>query len=419
MPLRDEVKEIRGRQILSSRGIPTVEVEFVTSTAVHRASVPSGASMGSKEAVVLRDEADASYRGRSVMAVLEKLETIRARLLALQIETQEQFDEELIRLDGTENKSGLGANLTTPLSACYCKLAAAIHCRPLWAHIAEIFSATPRMPTPCFNVLNGGLHSGNGMWCQEVMIGFKDAPFSVALERASLLYEALRERISERYGSVYTSVGDEGGFAPPISRIEDGIDMLIEAADVSGVGQFFIALDSAANSFYNGKKYLISGKELTGRELSDYYGTILERYPMVRSMEDPFGEDDIESWKYFYQQHRGRVSVVADDLTVTSAKLIGRYSDRENPLFNTVLIKPNQIGTITETLQAVREAARHGHSITVSHRSGETEDVFIADFAVGIGARHVKFGAPCRGERVAKYNELLRIEEDLGQSKRT
>lgn len=418
MRLAEHIRRIEARQIITSRGRPTVEVDFITGNGVFRSSVPEGASKGSREAAVVAD-GGRKYNGRSVQRVVDGINGLADRLLSAEIDGQDDFDRYLISVDGTECKTKLGANLILPLSVCFCKWISDFRKMRVCDHIErtcakeEAHAPGHRMPSPHFNVLNGGMHSGNGFWCQEMMVVFGNEEFSDNLESACIFYEALKKVIGERFGYVFTAVGDEGGFSPPIKTAEEGIELLMKAGEESKIGNFRVAFDFAANKFYTGGRYHIStgagDHSFTGRELADFYAGLLTQYPIVCSMEDPFSEDDLDSWSYFYGLAGDRVNIVADDLTVTNPGIIGRLGALG--MFNTVLIKPNQIGSVSETLEAVRTARGCGHKIMVSHRSGETEDTFICDLAVGTGSEYIKCGAPCRGERVAKYNELLRIEE--------
>lgn len=421
MRLSEHIRKIEARQIVTSRGHPTVEVDFVTDSGTFRSSVPEGASTGSKEAAVILDGAKA-YNGRSVKNVVRSIHELSEKLLSVEVQDQDDFDKYLISLDGTPNKKKLGANLILPLSVCFCKWMASFKSLSVYEHIRNIYakdSVKCRLPSPNFNVLNGGEHSGNGFWCQEIMVTFGSGRFSDSMEQACVFYEALGDVIEEKFGAIFRAVGDEGGFAPPIKTVGEGIELLTSAGGKCDITNFKIAIDFAANTFYKNGNYHIVNKTgshtLSGGELGDFYASLIDQYPMIYSMEDPFAEDDLSAWSHFYELAGDRINIVADDLTVTNPRIIENLAPSR--MFNTVLIKPNQIGSVSETLEAIRVARKHENKIMISHRSGETEDTFICDLAVGIGSEYIKSGAPCRGERIAKYNELLRIEDEIAAIK--
>lgn len=408
MKLKEFIKKIRSRQILTSRGHPTVEVDFITEFGIIRSSVPSGASTGHKEAYNKIDN-NKSYLGRSVMTVVKDIREKEPVILDSNPINQNDFDKFLNKMDGTPDKSNLGANFILPLSICFCKLAAFINHSELFQHIADEYSKKAKLPIPNFNVINGGMHSGNNLSCQEIMVCFNKQSYSANLEATAIFYERLKETIKNKYGSIYQGVGDEGGFSPPISSIGEGIELLLETGESSGENEFKIALDLAANSFYKNGKYKLDDNEFTTEELVDYYCKLINKYPQIYSIEDPFAEDDLEGWSSLFSKVGDRINIVADDLTVSNEKLVVELFEKN--LFNTVLIKPNQIGSVTEVVKAFEKAKKLNCKIMVSHRSAETDDTFICHLAVGLGAEYIKCGAPCRGERVGKYNELLRIEE--------
>lgn len=412
MLLKEVVKDIKARQILTSRGVPTVEVEFVLGSHSLFASAPSGKSTGSKEACCLVDNGS-SYLGQSVHRAVENIMRYKHVLLEREIESPEKFDDFLIRLDGTETKSALGANSILPLSICYFKFYSSHAKTSIWQLLSLGSAEQARIPTPNFNVLNGGLHSGNRLSCQEMMICFDRPTYSENLECACVFFQTLKKVISKKFGTIYQSVGDEGGYAPPLAKTEDGLDLLVETGKVSGLCDFKVALDFAANSFFANGQYEFDGEKMTGKQLADKYLEMIKAYKMIYIIEDPFSEADIDSWTYFYPKAHLQVTIVADDLTVTNTKLISKFAKMR--MFNGVLIKPNQVGTVSETLNAIKLTKSLGYRVMVSHRSAETEDTFIASLAVGAGAEFIKSGAPCRGERVCKYNELLRIEEQLSR----
>lgn len=422
MKLRDKVHQLKVRQILTSRGLPTVEVEFVLENCSIISSVPAGKSTGKKEAFLLLDNAS-SYFGLSVAKVISSINRNAEAVLSLNIESPEDFDSHLIKLDGTENKSRLGANFILPLSICCYKLFSYDLKMNLWEYLNSFSTREINMPVPHFNVLNGGLHSGNGFNCQEVMVCFQESSIKHNIELAVIFYYSLKEVISETYGAIFTSTGDEGGFAPPIEKLEDACKLIIKSANRASIKNFKIAIDAAANTFdfrdgldeKEHARYNFDGEKLTGRQLADHYNLLIDKYP-IYMIEDPFGETDYESWEYFFQLVSSKTLVVADDLTVTNSKLISDLGKRN--MFNTVLIKPNQIGSMSETIKAIETAHEAGLKTMISHRSAETEDTVISHIAVGMGASFIKAGAPCRGERISKYNELLRIEEGIAEKSR-
>lgn len=411
MLVKDALVAIKPRSILTSRGHPTVEVDLVTPCGTYRSSSPSGASRGSNEAVEVLDGGD-TYNGRGVGRVVSTIrETLSKALLALECDVcdQQGIDDFLLALDGTHDKSRVGGNGMIALSTAFCKMGAGYSGRRVDEFISSICAYERRIPVPHFNVLNGGLHSGNGMCVQEIMVAYQYGDLETNIEAGCVLYEALKAVISERHGSLHTSVGDEGGFAPPIDRLEDGLDLVLEASRRCGRTDMKIAIDLAANGFARNGGYELDGEAYTTMELGEKYMEILARYPQIYSLEDPFSETDYGGWAWLTSQAGERINIVGDDLTVTNPRLVDEAGAQG--LCNTLLVKPNQVGTVSETLEAVRIARKHGMKLMVSHRSGDTEDHFVSDLAVGIGAEYLKSGAPCRGERVAKYNQLLRLNE--------
>lgn len=412
-----EIKAVRAFEILDSRGNPTLQAEVTLADGTRgRAAVPSGASTGRHEAHEKRDGDPGRYGGRGVRGAVAAVEgPIAERLLGRRAEEQAALDEALCRLDGTPNKENLGANAILGASLALCHAAAASRGLPLWAYLAEMTGQTPTLPRPMLNIINGGAHAKNGIEIQEFMILPLGAPsFAEGLERAVRVTRALERLLEER--GLFCGVGDEGGFAPSLPRDEDALDLLMEATERAGFtpgGEIGFALDAAAsdwrveNGFYRSPKQ----NQLRSPEaLLDYWEGLVERYPIL-SLEDPAGEDDWELWKALTERLGGRVQLVGDDLFVTQeARLRQGFASHAA---NAVLIKPNQVGTLTETLSTIALAKKERFGVVVSHRSGETEDSTIADLAVGCGAGQIKTGAPCRGERTAKYNRLLRIEAEL------
>lgn len=380
-----EIKSLKARKILDSRGNFTVEVLLNGS---FKASVPSGASTGKKEAV----ELDASFAASNVN------EIIFPALKGMDILDQEKLDKKMIELDGTEKKSKLGANAILPVSIAVLKAASGHYNIPLYKHIENLYGEKKdSFPLPCFNVINGGAHAGNGLDIQEFMLIPQNKEYDKNLEEAVSAYHNLKRELIKRYGREAVNVGDEGGFAPPISSVKEALSLM--------PGK--IGLDCAASHFYKEGSYYLDNSVFTREGLVKLYKNLIEEFPIVL-IEDPFDEEDIEGWK---EAKALKTLIIGDDLTVTNNKLIKEFSE----YIGGVIIKPNQIGTVTEVLSSVREARKNNLKIIVSHRSGETTDSFIADFSVGVSAEYIKTGAPSRGERVVKYNRLLEIYREKCQ----
>jgi enolase len=404
------VAYVRARQILDSRGNPTVEVDVrLESGAVGRAAVPSGASTGQFEAVELRDGGDA-YGGKGVTRAVANVDgEIAAAVRGLDASDQESLDRRLIELDGTPNKSRLGANAILGVSLAAAKAAAADHGVPLYRHLGGEEAAT--LPVPMMNVINGGVHAANSIDLQEFMVVPLGAEsFSEALRVGAETYHALKKVLAGR--GLATAVGDEGGFAPDLPTSEAAIGAILEAAEQAGHrDRVAIALDPASSEFYRDGVYRFEGREASGAEMADFYAGLVDEFPIV-SIEDGVAEDDWDAWKALTERLGDRLQLVGDDVFVTNPDRLRRWI--EAGVANSILIKVNQIGTLTETLEAISLAHSHGYSAVMSHRSGETEDATIADLAVATGVGQIKTGAPARTDRVAKYNQLLRIEEQLG-----
>jgi len=417
------ITNILGREIIDSRGNPTVEVDLTTSNGITvRASVPSGASTGIYEAHEWRDGGD-RYNGKGVLGAVNHINNDLLELLKGQdVRDQQNVDRMMIELDGTENKSRLGANALLGVSLATAKAGARAKEVPLYRHFAEL-AGNPQdnvLPTPCFNVINGGEHAGNKLAFQEFFViptGAKT--FKEAMEIGCRVFHCLKKIIATKFGGDATLIGDEGGFAPPCD-VGTGLQMLTEATEAAGVQDVVeFGLDVAASEFYIDGKYDLDFKTkdetknldevYTGQELADRYKELIRDYPIV-TVEDPFDQDDWDSWS---QLTAGtNVQIVGDDLTVTNPKRIKTAMEKES--CNCLLLKVNQIGTISESIEAVKLSKQYGWGVMTSHRSGETEDDYIADLAVGLCTGQIKTGAPCRGERTSKYNQLLRIEEELG-----
>jgi len=405
-----EIIDVYARQILDSRAFPTVEVEVVLEDGtVGVAAVPSGASTGQFEAVELRDGDKSLYNGKGVLKAVDNVNNIIAEeLIGMNIFDQVAIDKTMIELDGTHNKEKLGANATLGVSLACAKAAANYLGLGLYQYIGGVNAKV--LPVPMMNILNGGKHADNNVDLQEFMVMPAGATsFSEALRMGAEVYHALKGILKAK--GLGTGVGDEGGFAPDLSSNEEAIKVIIEAIEKAGYvpgKDAFIALDPASSEFFEDGKYNLAGE---GRMLTPYYVELCEKYPII-SIEDGMAEEDWEGWKYLTDKIGKKIQLVGDDLFVTNTSRLGMGIERETA--NSILIKLNQIGTLTETLNAIEMAARAGYTAVVSHRSGETEDTTIADLVVATNSGQIKTGAPARSERVAKYNQLLRIEEELG-----
>ena len=409
------IQAIVAREILDSRGNPTVEVEVLLECgAVGRAAVPSGASTGVHEAVELRDGDPGRYGGKGVLkAVANVNELISDELYGLDATDQVALDEYLIELDGTPNKGKLGANAILGVSLATAKAAAAALDLPLYRYIGGMAAQT--LPVPMMNILNGGKHATDGPDLQEFMaMPVGASSFAEALRWGAETYHALKKVLKQKGYS--TGVGDEGGFAPSLKSNEEAVELIIEAVQQAGYQpgrDIFVALDPAASEVFEDGKYVLKkeGRTLSGEEMVDFYEDWVDKYPII-SIEDGLAEDDWDTWVLMQQRLGDRLQIVGDDLLVTNVERLKLGIERRAG--NSILIKLNQIGTLTETLAAIEMAKRAGWTAVVSHRSGETEDVTISDLVVATNAGQIKTGAPCRSDRVAKFNQLLRIEEELG-----
>ena len=404
--------EVFARTILDSRGNPTVEVEIVTEDGViGRAAVPSSASTGEHEAVELRDGDKKRWLGKGVdKAVSNVTETIAPHLIGLDVRDQRAIDQMLLELDGSENKGRLGANALLGVSLAVARAAALSLDLPLYRYVGG--AGARRLPVPLMNVLNGGAHADNNVDIQEFMIAPVGAPtFADALRCGAEIYHGLKKVLQGR--KLSTGVGDEGGFAPDLGSNEEALALLVEAVEKAGYRMrqdVVLALDVAASSFYKDGAYHFEGQPRDAAFMVDWYAAMSAKYPLF-SIEDGLDENDWAGWKALTQRLGGAVQLVGDDLFVTNVKRLQQGIDQG--VSNSILVKVNQIGTLSETLDAIELAHRNGYSTIISHRSGETEDTTIADLAVAVNAGQIKTGAPCRSERVAKYNQLLRIEEEL------
>ncbi len=416
---KTQIADVRAREILDSRGNPTVEADVIlASGTVGRAAVPSGASTGSREAIELRDGDAGRYLGKGVKKAVEHVNTtIRQALIGKDGADQKAIDRLMLELDGTENKSNLGANALLAVSMATAKAVANANELPLYRYLGteQDFS----LPVPMMNIINGGAHADNNVDLQEFMIMPVGAPsIAEAIRCGAEVFHALKKVLQGR--GLNTAVGDEGGFAPNLPSNESAIEVILEAIANAGykAGEdIFIALDAASSEFYKEGKYVLEseGKSLTSAEFADYLAAWVDKYPII-SIEDGMAEGDWEGWKILTDRLGKKVQLVGDDLFVTNTKILKEGIDKG--VANSILIKVNQIGTLTETLEAITMAKQAGYTAVISHRSGETEDTTIADLAVATSAGQIKTGSLSRSDRVAKYNRLLRIEEALGEKAR-
>ncbi|MEK6266113.1 MAG: phosphopyruvate hydratase [Clostridium sp.] len=412
-----EVIDVFARQILDSRAFPTIEVEVTLEDGtMARASVPSGASTGMFEAVELRDGDKDIYNGKGVLKAVDNVNNeIADEIIGMNVYDQVAIDKAMIALDGTDNKGKLGANAMLGVSLACARAAAESLGLGLYQYIGGVNAKV--LPVPMMNIMNGGSHADNNVDLQEFMVMPVGATsFSEALRMSAEVYHTLKSLLKAK--GLSTGVGDEGGFAPDLSSNEEAIKIIVEAIEKAGYTpgkDIFIALDPAASEFFEDGKYNLAseGRKLTPEQMADYYVELVNKYPII-SIEDGMAEEDWDGWKYLTDKIGDRVQLVGDDLFVTNTNRL--KMGLEKKVANSILIKLNQIGTITETLNAIEMAERAGFTAVVSHRSGETEDSFIADLVVAVNAGQIKTGAPARGERVAKYNQLLRIEEELEEA---
>ncbi|CAI4064092.1 phosphopyruvate hydratase ENO2 SKDI_08G2200 [Saccharomyces kudriavzevii IFO 1802] len=421
------VSKVYARSVYDSRGNPTVEVELTTENGVFRSIVPSGASTGIHEALEMRDEDKSKWMGKGVMNAVNNVNNVIAAAFVkanLDVKNQKAVDDFLLSLDGTANKSKLGANAILGVSMAAARAAAAEKNVPLYQHLADLSKSKTSpyvLPVPFLNVLNGGSHAGGALALQEFMIAPTGAKtFAEAMRIGSEVYHNLKSLTKKRYGASAGNVGDEGGVAPNIQTAEEALDLIVDAIKAAGHdGKVQIGLDCASSEFFKDGKYDLDFKNpdsdkskwLSGVELADMYHSLMKRYPIV-SIEDPFAEDDWEAWSHFFKT--AGIQIVADDLTVTNPARIATAIEKKAA--DALLLKVNQIGTLSESIKAAQDSFAAGWGVMVSHRSGETEDTFIADLVVGLRTGQIKTGAPARSERLAKLNQLLRIEEELGDN---
>ena len=413
------VKKIHARWILDSRGNPTVEAEIFADNFYARAAVPSGASTGSYEALELRDQAS-EFKGKGVKQAVQNInQKIAPKLVGMNLFEQQKIDNTMLELDGTPNKASLGANAILAVSLAIAKLAAQVKKMSLYQYINELSQNKSRknylLPVPMANIINGGKHAGNDLALQEFMIlpiNFKS--FSRAVQAISEIYQTLKEILNEKYGKTALNVGDEGGFAPNMKTSQEALDVLIaavEAANYSPKKDIVVAIDAAASSFYKNGTYQIDGQELDSDGLIEYYRNLSELYP-IGSIEDPFDENDFQNFAGLTKMLGSQLMIVGDDLFVSQSERLQMGIDQQAG--NSILLKVNQCGSLSEAIATAKLAYSNDYTVIVSHRSGETEDTFIADLAVGLNTGLIKTGAPARTERTCKYNQLLRIEEELG-----
>lgn len=412
-----EIVDVKARQILDSRGNPTVEVDVhVACGAVGRAAVPSGASTGKREALEIRDTRSKAYGGKGVTrAVKNVLGQIAPAIMGMDAADQIALDNHMIKLDGTANKSKLGANAILGVSMAAARAAAMAYDMPLYRYIGGINARY--LPIPMMNIINGGAHAANNLDIQEFMIiPFGAKSIAQAVQMGAETFHTLKSIL--KADKLVTSVGDEGGFAPDLESNEAAIKLIISAIKEAGYKpgkDIGIGLDAAASEFYKSGKYVLKSekKKLTAARMIDYYSELISRYPIV-SIEDGLAEQDWKGWKLMTDQLEGDIQIVGDDIFVTNPKIFNKGI--QQGIANSILIKLNQIGTVTETLDAIELANQVGYTTVISHRSGETEDTFIADLVVGVNGGQIKTGSMSRSDRLAKYNQLIRIEEELGEA---
>jgi len=406
-PNNQKIKTIIAREILDSRGKPTVEVDAVTNDGLFRASVASGASKGANEAVELRDGGP-RYRGKGVLNAVKNVnEVIAPKIVGLNVRDQEKIDNFLIELDGTKNKSRLGANAIAAVSMAVCRAGAGSQNFPLWKWLSLISKNKPGLPLPSILFMEGGLHGRGNFDIQEIMAVFPAKSFKESFSRGKRAFRRLGTILKAEYGMPAIQLGLEGAFTPALKKTEEALDLLLRAAGSDKIG---IILDAASSTFFKKGKYHFEGKVLSRKELLDFYATICKKYPIL-AIEDPFSEEDWPGFRQIAKTLGKKIIIIGDDLTVTNIKRIKEAKAKR--ACNGVILKPNQIGTVSETIAASKLVKSYGWKVIVSHRGGETQDDFISDFAVGIGADFIKAGGPTKKERMAKYSRLLKIGEKL------
>ena len=410
--MSSKITRVWAREVLDSRGNPTVEAEVAAGDVLVTAIAPSGASTGTHEALELRDGGN-RYGGKGVMNVVRNVrEVIAPALVGMDVQDLRAIDRRMIELDGTPNKSKLGANGTVAVSLAVARAGAEVKCIPLHEHLT---AGSHILPVPMMNIVNGGKHAGSKLKIQEFMVSPAGAPtFAEALRTGAEVYQALRKKLKDAYGPGAINIGDEGGFAPPLDSTDQALEVIVGAIEAAGYvpgKDVYLAMDAAASEFYEDGVYVVDGKRLTPGELADMYAGLRSKYPLI-SLEDPFMEDDFETMAEMTKKMGSKLQLVGDDLFVTNPQRLKMGIDRKAG--NALLLKVNQIGTVSEAMDAAAMARKANYAVMVSHRSGESEDTSIADIAVALGCGQIKTGAPARAERTAKYNRLLRIEEALG-----
>lgn len=414
-----EIIEVKGREILDSRGNPTVEVDVITACgAIGRAAVPSGASTGKREALELRNKRAKRYGGKGVVTAVANVNSkIAPVVIGMDAAEQVVLDQAMLDLDGTANKSKLGANAILGVSMAAARAAAMAYDLPLYRYLGGINARY--LPVPMMNIVNGGAHAANNLDIQEFMIIPVGAKSIVqAVQMGAETFHSLKKILKGK--GLNTAVGDEGGFAPNLDSNEEAIKQIVEAIEAAGYKpgtDIGLAMDAAASEFYKGGKYVLASekRKLSAEAMIDYYAELIDKYPIL-SLEDGLAEQDWDGWELMTERLGGTIQVVGDDIFVTNPKIFAEGIERG--VANSILIKLNQIGTVTETLDAIEMGVQAGYTTVISHRSGETEDAFIADFVVGVGGGQIKTGSLSRSDRVAKYNQLIRIEEELGAAAR-
>ncbi len=405
-----KIKTIKAREILDSRGYPTVEVDMETELGIFRAAVPAGTSTGKYEAMELRD-GGAKYRGFGISKAVKNVnQLIASKLKGKDPADQGAIDETMIKLDGTDNKSKLGANAILGVSLVVARAGAASQDMALWQWLSKLAKRNPVLPHPCLLYFEGGLHGRGDLDTQEFMMLLEADSYQEELRLGVELYHTLREVLRDKYGKSATNVGLEGGFTPPVQDSTEALDVLMKAVEKAGSPKVKIILDMAASTFFKEGKYYFEGEIWEKKDMADFYLKLFQKYP-IEGIEDPFEEEDWQSFREINQSLGDKIKIIGDDLLATNLKRIKKA--REAGACNALILKPNQIGTVSETIEAAKLALKYDWQVFVKHRSGETNDAFISDLAVGLGTGFLMAGAPNRGERVAKYNRLLRIAEEF------
>ena len=406
-----KITAVHAREILDSRGNPTVEVEMSDPSHTVQACVPSGASTGAHEALELRDGDKSRYLGKGVLKAIGHVNnTLAPAIIGMDPSDQEAIDKKMLDLDGTENKSKFGANAILGISLAAARLAAAQQNIPLFKHLNKLFGGGTSLPRPMMNIINGGSHADSGLAIQEFMILPQFDNFTDNLRAGAEVFHNLKKILAARGEAI--GVGDEGGFAPHLPKVKDAFEVILEAVEKAGYNtdQIKFAVDAAASEFFEKGKYTVDGNQLSSEELVDFYGKLLDAYPII-SIEDSHAEDDFAGFESMQSKFGNKVQLVGDDLFVTNKKRLQTGIDKAQA--NAILIKVNQIGSLSETFETIKLAKANNFNTVISHRSGETEDAFISDLAVATDAGQIKTGSLCRGERTCKYNQLLRIAEQL------